>query len=389
LSDRLRIVDFSTHLSGPLATHLLGELGADVIKVENPRTGDGNRGEFIVVDDLGLMHLALNSGSRSFAADRHSPEWPEIIAACARWADAVVVGTRPLDARRRGMDFDTMQAANPRIIYAAVSGFGEDGPWRDLTAHGQTIDSYAGLVDILDDGTQPRTRPGWRSTGTTLGGVFTALAITSALLRRERGFDKAQYVSVSLWHSAMWWSWRDLTMLANSGKRWVDYSDLGSRYSLYRASDGGVLLVAPAERHFWEKFVDIVGLPQDWKGVGNWAVSGMDNGGGPDYQHERIAIAGRLATKPRDEWVGLFAAAEIPCAPILDLESALASEHAATNAAMRDVAWGERTLRVPNCPVRFGAGPTQLDMPSALTGPPDIGAHNAEVRELWGLPPAP
>jgi crotonobetainyl-CoA:carnitine CoA-transferase CaiB-like acyl-CoA transferase len=67
----------------------------------------------------------------------------------------------------------------------------------------------------------------------------------------------------------------------------------------------------------------------------------------------------------------------------------LASEHAATNTAMRDVAWGERTLRVPNCPVRFGAGPTQLDMPSALTGPPDIGAHNAEVRELWGLPSAP
>lgn len=389
VSDRLRIVDFSTHLSGPIATHLLGEMGADVIKVENPRTGDGNRGEFIVVDDLGLMHLALNSGARSFAADRHSPEWPQIVAACARWADAVVVGARPIDAQRRGMDFDTLREANPKLVYVAVSGFGESGPWRDLTAHGQTMDSYAGLVDLVDGPVQPVTRPGWRTAGTTLGGLFTALAVNSALLRRERGYDKAQYVSVSIWHAAMWWSWRDLTMLANSGHRWLDYSDLGSRYSLYRCSDGGVILVAPAERRFWESFVDIVGLPEQWKQVGRWAVSGMDNGEGSNYDHERPVIAERLRTKPRDEWVELLAKADIPCAPILDLETAMDSEHATVNAALREVAWGDKTLKVANNPVRFGTGPGELESPTRLTAPPTIGEHNAEVRELWGLPPAP
>src|SRR3954454_2122613 len=101
----LRVVDFSTHLSGPLATHLLTELGATVVKVENPRTGDGNRAIFEVGGGMGLFHLALNSGARSLAVDRRSELWPEVVAAAARWADVVVVGARPLDARKRGTDF--------------------------------------------------------------------------------------------------------------------------------------------------------------------------------------------------------------------------------------------------------------------------------------------
>src|SRR3954469_18621591 len=117
----LRVVDFSTHLSGPLATHLLTELGATVIKVENPRTGDGNRAIFDVGDGMGLFHLTLNSGTRSLAIDRRDERWPDVVAACARWADAVVVGARPVAARKRGMDFDTMKSHNPQLIYAALS----------------------------------------------------------------------------------------------------------------------------------------------------------------------------------------------------------------------------------------------------------------------------
>src|SRR6201999_1207766 len=102
--------------------------------------------------------------------------------------------------------------------------------------------------------------------------------------------------------------------LANAGEPWLDYSDLGSRYSLYRTADRRVALVAPSERRFWERFVDLVALP--------------------DYAHERVAIAERLATRTLDEWAPLFAEAEVPFAPILTLEEAMASEHAAVNAVM-------------------------------------------------------
>lgn len=382
----LRIVDFSTHLSGPLATHLLCELGAEVIKVENPRTGDGNRGIFDVGDGMGLMHLALNSGARSLAVDRHSEQWPMVIAACARWADAVVVGARPVDARRRGIDFEALRAHNPELIYCSISGFGDHGPWADLTAHGQTIDGYAGQVRTTDGPIQPETQAGWRTAGTTLGGMFAAIGILAALHRRDRGLGRAQYLGVSLWHAAMWWSWRDLTSLANTGERWLDYSDLGSRYSLYRTGDGHVALVAPSEQRFWEAFVDLTGLPAEWKSFGEWAASGMDHGTGDAYAHERPVIAQRLATRTLEEWASLFAGAEIPFAPILSLEEALGSEHARVNGVLRSTTTPDgREYRLPAAPIRIADDDQAPSLPDPISPPPEIGADTQALLAELGI----
>jgi len=382
----LRIVDFSTHLSGPLATHLLCELGAEVIKVENPRTGDGNRGMFDVGDGMGLMHLALNSGARSLAVDRHSEQWPMVIAACARWADAVVVGARPVDARRRGIDFEALRAHNPELIYCSISGFGDHGPWADLTAHGQTIDSYAGQVRTTDGPIQPETQAGWRSAGTTLGAMFAAMGILAAVHRRDRGVGAAQYLGVSLWHAAMWWSWRDLTSLANTGERWLDYSDLGSRYSLYRTGDGRVALVAPSEQRFWEAFVDLTGLPAEWKSFGEWSASGMDHGAGDAYAHERPVIAQRLATRTLEEWASVFATAEIPFAPILSLEEALASEHAQVNGVLRSTTTpAGREYRLPAAPIRIADDDQALGLPDPISPPPEIGADTEALLAELGI----
>ena len=381
----IRIADFSTHLSGPLATHLLHELGATVIKIENPRTGDGNRGIFDVGDGMGLMHLALNSGTRSLAIDRRSERWPETVAACARWADAVVVGARPSDARRRGIDFETLSAHNPQLVYCSISGFGDHGPWRDLTAHGQTIDGYAGQVRTVEGAVQPETAPGWRTAGTTLGAMFAALGILAALHRRDHGSGKAQYIGVSLWQSAMWWSWRDLTNLANTGDRWLDYSDLGSRYSLYRTADDRVALVAPSERRFWEPFVDLLELPSEWKQVGDWSASGMDHGAGEAYAHERPVIAQALARRTLDQWTELLGEAEIPFAPILTLEEAMESEHARVNGVLRSTTMPDgREYRLAALPVRLGEDP----IAGPLSPPPELGADTDALLAELGLRPS-
>jgi crotonobetainyl-CoA:carnitine CoA-transferase CaiB-like acyl-CoA transferase len=384
-TDAIRIVDFSTHISGPLATHLLTELGATVIKVENPRYGDGNRdGDGQVIGGVGMFHAALNSGARSMTVDRHSAEWPEIIAACARWADAVVVGARPSDARKRGMDFATMVAANPRIIYCALSGFGDEGPWRNLPAHGQTIDAYAGLLRLTDDLDAPETVPGWRTAGTTLGGVFAAMGVLAALHRRP-SLDRAQYVSVPIWQTAMWWSWRDSAMLANTGQPWLDYGDLGSRYAFYTASDDRALLLAPTEKRFWEPFCDLLGL-DDRKAVGDWAGSGMCYGQGPEFDAERIAIRERVRTRTRDEWTKLLEAADIPFAPAYSLQDALESEHAQVNGVLRSTTTDAGTVRIPAIPVRFAADDKSVvgELPP-LSAPPGLGEHNAQLRHELGL----
>ena len=90
---RPHVVDFSTHWSGPFASHILTDLGADVVKVENPSIGDGNRGLDPMIDGVGMVHVALNAGTRSLAFDRRSPDWPAVVGALARWADVVIVGT--------------------------------------------------------------------------------------------------------------------------------------------------------------------------------------------------------------------------------------------------------------------------------------------------------
>ena len=380
----IRIADFSTHLSGPIASHLLQEMGATVIKVENPRTGDGNRDAFDV-GGVGLMHLALNAGTRSLAVDRRSEDWPRIVAACARWADAVVVGTRPSDARRRGMDFLTMREANPQIVYCSVSGYGDVGPWRDHTAHGQTIDAFAGLVPVVPGDVQPQTRPGWRTAGTTLGGMFAALGILNALYRRARGAQHAQYLSVSLWQAAMWWSWRDLTSIANTGEPWVDYSDLGSRYGLYTTADDRTLLVAPVERRFWTAFCGLAELPDEVAGRGDWTGSGMEFGIGDAYAEERVQIAARVRTRPLDEWIGLLQAAEIPFAPVLTLAEAIDNDHARANGLMRPTRVGEKDFRIPASPVRIAAEDERLAVPGPLSPPPRIGEHNDDVLRELGL----
>jgi crotonobetainyl-CoA:carnitine CoA-transferase CaiB-like acyl-CoA transferase len=382
----IKVVDFSTHLSGPLATHLLTEIGAQVVKVENPRTGDGNRLDGELIEGVGVMHLALNAGARSLTVDRRSEQWPEIVAACARWADAVVVGQRPADARRRGMDFATMQAANPRIVYCALSGYGDQGPWRDYTAHGQTMDTIAGLVPLEDGGLQPRTRRGWRTAGTTLGGVFAAMGVLAALLRRERGVDHAQYVSVSIWQSGMWWSWRDRTRLANVGTPWLDYSDLGSRYSFYSTSDGRAMLCAPLEKRFWERFCDLVGLDPAWKEFGSWDATGMCHGAGERYDHERPAIANGIGAQPLDYWVPRFERAEIPFAPVLTIKEAMESEHAEVVGVMRETTVDGKTLRIPAVPIRLADDDASVPGRLApLSPPPQLGEQRDQILRELGI----
>jgi crotonobetainyl-CoA:carnitine CoA-transferase CaiB-like acyl-CoA transferase len=389
IEDRaLRIVDFSTHMSGPLASHLLAEMGAEVIKVEPPVVGDGNRGDKLRINGEGLFHVALNSGVRSIAVSTRSEAWPSIVDACSRWADAVIVGSRPESARKRGLDFASLQRSNVDLVYCLISGFGTDGPWARYSAHGQTIDALAGLAPVEWRDGVPVTPAGWRSTGGTLAGVFGAMGVLSGVLRRDRT-GTAQHVTVSLWGSAMWWSWRDLTSLANLGEPWGDYAELGPRYAMYATADRRSILVAPIELKFWLEFCDLLGLPESWRDRGDWS-SGSEFGVGPAHSEEATVIAGVIKTKTLNEWWELFGATNIPFAPLLTVAEALESDHAAAQRVMRATTTGGTAARVPAIPVRVGGSnsPDAGDVPALppLKGPPKLGEHTAEILAVLGLP---
>jgi crotonobetainyl-CoA:carnitine CoA-transferase CaiB-like acyl-CoA transferase len=381
-SPSLRIVDFSTHMSGPLASQLLMQLGADVIKVENPRLGDGNRRLEPLINGYGLFHIALNSGARSLAIDRHSVHWDRVVAACVRRADAVIVGSRPVDAARRGLDFATLLKINPEIVYCSISGYGQKGPWRDRTAHGLNPDVCAGIVPIQLEAGQPGPHAAYQSIGAPLAGVFAALGILAALRERDSGTG-ARYVNTSLWESAMWFSWRHTTAQANLGQPWLAYREMGSRYSIYQTSDDKAILVCPIEQRFWEAFCDLVGLPNEWKVQGDWGTSGMDNGFGRDY--ERLSIAEAIARRPLADWVRALEQADVPFAPVLTIAEALRTDQAAANGLMRETRINGAPALIPTIPVAIGRSPGSSRDHAAIAEPPTLGQHTAEILAELGL----
>jgi crotonobetainyl-CoA:carnitine CoA-transferase CaiB-like acyl-CoA transferase len=377
-----RIADFSTHLSGPFASRILTDLGADVIKIENPRTGDGNRGLSPFIQGVGSMHVTLSAGARSLAVDRRSPHFATVVGAAVRWADAVIVGARPKDAERLGLDFRSVAELNGEVVYCLISGYGEAGPWQDFTAHGQTMDAMAGLVPIEWVDGAPTTPVGWRSSGTTLAGIYASLGIMYALFRKARGAPGPLHVSVPVWAAAMAWSWRDLNCLANLGEPWNEYQDLGTRYSMYGTSDRRALIVAPAEQKFWQQFCDIAGL-DELREQGTWDT-GMDFGRGPDYAAERPIIAAAIASRTLDEWMALLTPSSVPFAPVLTLAEALESEHAEALGVMAPTTVEGTEARIPATPVRItedGGVPVQ----AGISPPPRIGEQTDDVLEEFGL----
>ncbi len=381
---RIKVLDLSTHFSGAVASRHLAHFGADVVKVENPRIGDGNRGLEPLINGGSMAHVALNAGKRSIAVDRRSPQWEEILTACTRWADVVIVGAQPGAAGRRKMDFKSFVARNPNIIYCLISGYGETGPWRDYPSHGLNGDAPAGLVPVeVNDGV-PSPRRGYKSVGTTLAGIHAALGILEGLRRRDQG-GGAQRVSVSVWQSAMGWQWREMTTFANLGIPHRDYRDLGSRYAMYRTSDDRVVLVCPIERKFWESFCDVAGLPAALKGEGSWETSGMDWGKGRDA--ERALIAARIRTRPLSEWCATFDAAGIPYSPLLTLAEAIETEQAKAVGVMATTIVNGKEVRIANVPIHIGG----IDATSARTDtvppPPALGEHTETfLHEVMAKP---
>lgn len=387
-----RVVDFSTHFSGPMASRALVHLGADVVKVENPRGGDGNRQVGNPFAGTSDVHHALNAGTRSIALDRRSAAWPTAVTALARWADVVIVGARPEDARKRGLDAETLLAANPDLVYCSVTGYGDDGPWAGMPAHGLQPDVMAGLVEVEWHDGMPRVPASYQAHGTALAGIWAALGIQAALLRRLRG-ESGQIVTVSIWEAALSWMWREAQAGLNDLPSRPSFQAMGSRYRMYACGDGRVLLVCPIERKYWERFVDIVGLPESYRTVGSWE-RGADYGAGRD--DETAVIAAALGTRSADVWEQMFTDAGVPAAMVRTVREAVATDHARHLGVSVPVSLPDATYTVPLTPVAVvpvdGAHPGSEEMAirrrqrgAGLTAAPELGADTVDVLIDLGL----
>jgi len=367
----LRVVDLSRVLAGPLVAQTLGDLGADVVKIESP-AGDDTRRWAPPADAEGraTYHHAANRNKRSIALDlREEPDRELARRLCDR-ADVVIANFRPGTLERFALGYDDVAAVNPRVVYCEITGFG-DGAGAVLPGYDPLVQAVGGLMSV----TGPPDTPS--KTGVAIVDVVTALyastAVLAALLARTRS-GCGQRLTVSLLHA-------NLAMLANQSTGWLGAGAVPKRlgnvhpsiepFATYAAADGELMICAGNDPQF-ARLAEVLGRPElaaDERFCTNAAR--VENRGAL-----RDALEARLAERPRAAWRDELNAAGVPAGPVQTLDDAFSLAELLGLEAV-DETGGVRTVAFP---VRLSATPA-----SVTRRPPGLDEHGAELRnELSG-----
>ena len=314
--DGLHILDLTRLLPGAYCTLLLADLGADVVKVEEPGRGDPLREAPPLVDGVGAAHLALDRGKRSFTLDLKSGHGPEVLGRLVEGADVVVESFRPGVADRLGVGYEALSRRNPRVVYCALTGYGQDGPYKDHPGHDVDYAALAGLLDATGTRDGPPVIPAVQ-VADLAGGMGAAVGILACLVEaksagRGRFVDLSMLDAAASW-AAVPWSWYLATGTTPARGAWLLTGGLAC-YRVYRASDGKYLAVGALEPKFWQVLCEALGVPE-------LVPSQLD----PDRQEE---MASRLEeiflTRSRDEWMAALGGLEACVAPVKDVPEAVA-----------------------------------------------------------------
>lgn len=341
----LRVLDFSLRLPGPYCTRILADLGAEVVKVEDTGEGDPLRSMPPLLGGVGSAFVLLIRGKRSIAVDLKQPAGQAVAQDLAAVNDVVVEGFRPGVARRLGIDFSTLAARNPRLVYCSISGYGQEGEYRDLPGHDLTYAGIAGLLDALTPGT-PRV-PGVQVVDAA-SAFLAAIRILAALRATGAG---PQHLDVSLVTAAqalMPVAIADVAGGPSPGRSLMELLRGSERNDLYCCSDGRWLALSPLEEPFWQRLCAAL---RD-----EGAIEPDET---PTSERLHDVFRGRTSA----EWFSMLAAAGVPVAPVRSVRDAM--------------------QRPPGAP--FLADPSGADaLEARVDGVPEHGQHTAECLAALG-----
>lgn len=366
----LRALDLTRLLPGPLCAQHLGDLGADVIKIE-----DRGRGDYV----RPALRNLVNRNKRALRLDLKKPEGVELFKRMARAADVVVEGFRPGVMARLGVGYDALASENARLVYCAITGYGQDGPYRDVPGHDL---NYCSLAGIVDETGNPDAPPALSSflLGDILGGTLTAtVGILAAIVDAQRT-GQGRFVDVSMADSVLA---HNVLALASynegatpRGRGRGTHTGGNARYGLYATSDGRFISVAAQEKPFWDALCDIIERP-DLKDQ----HAAVGTPGAP----VRLALEAAFARQPFAYWQKRLAASGACAEPVLTLAEAL--EHpqfVARGSVMKDDA-GATSFAFPvkmsdfTCRVERAAPAPGQDTHEILT---ELGLNDDEIARL-------
>ena len=314
----LRVLDFSTLLPGPLASLILAEAGADVIKVERPGAGEAMRGYPPMLSGISGAYALLNRGKRSIALDLQAPGQAQRVLAMADSIDVVIEQFRPGVMDRLGLGYSRWRAVNPRIIYCAITGYGQEGPLASHPGHDLNYAAASGMLSLTtgSDGEPVLPQALVADIG---GGAYPAVMnILLALRYRDRSGEGC-FIDVAMADNLYTFLFLGLSQGFGANAWPAPGRELltgGSpRYRLYATADSRHVAVAALEDKFWRTLCDVIGLPE---------VLRDDN---RDPAATSQAIAERIAAQPASHWAQVLGSAETCCTVVATLEEAVRSLH--------------------------------------------------------------
>lgn len=373
----LRVLDLSRVLAGPYCTMMLADYGADIIKIEPPEVGDDSRAFGPFVGKESAYFMSLNRNKRSMTLNFKRKEECDLFKEMVKQADVVVENYRPGTMEKFGLGYEELKQINPRLIYAACSGFGHSGPYRDKPAYDIIVQAMGGIMSITGPENGEPTRVG-ASVGDVIAGMFTAYGVMMALFHRERT-GEGQKVDVGMLDC-------QLAVLENAIARYVTSGavpgPLGNRhpsitpFSSFTAQDGHIIVGAGNDR-LWERLCNILGRPELVKDERFNSNSNRT----ANVKELQGILNSIFKNKTIQEWLNILEDAGLPCAPINTIDKIVNDPHIKAREMIVEVEHPiAGKLKMPGVPVKMSATPGAV-----TTHAPLLGQHTSEIlKELLG-----
>ncbi len=377
----VRVLDLTNVLAGPFCTLHLALLGAEVIKIENPKDGDLARklGILPELNDqlMGTSFLAQNCNKKSVTLNTKSPEGKEIFKKLVADADVLVENFRPDVMNRLGLGYEVLRLINPRLVYCAISGFGQTGPDAFKPAYDQIIQGLSGEMALNGDERLNPLRAGFPVCD-SVGGLNGAFAVMAALFHRERT-GEGQFIDVAMLDSIMplmGWVAANLLIGRQQPVPMGNDNFTAAPSGVFRTRDGHINIAANKQEQ-WESVCDVLGVPE-LKTDGRFQKRDTRK---KNRRELTPLLEAKLAERDTKQWVELLNAKDVPSGEILGLEEALGQPQVRHRGTLRQVpveGLGTVTL--------FGLTAQFEKTPGAITAPPPrLAAHTAEVLASVGV----
>ncbi|BDG60795.1 CaiB/BaiF CoA transferase family protein [Caldinitratiruptor microaerophilus] len=373
----IKVLDLSRILTGPFASMLLADLGAEVVKVETPGTGDDTRqwGPPFVAGES-TYFLSVNRNKKSLTLNLKHPRGQEVFLRLVRWADVLIENFRPGTMERLGLGYEVLQEHNPRLVYCAVSGFGLTGPYRDKPGYDVLAQAMGGMMAVTGEEGRPPVKAGM-SIADIGAGMYAAFGILAALWARERT-GRGQKVETSLLETIVSWQTYFATAFWATGQEPRKTGSVHPSIVPYQAlkARDQYMIVAVGNDALWQKFCEAIGRP--------------DLAADPRFATNKDRVVNRevliplleeiLGTAPAAHWIERLEAVGVPAGPIYSLAQVWSDPQVLHREMAVEVDHPRAgRIKVPGIPIKFSATPGAVRTP-----PPLLGEHTDEVLRALG-----